>query len=80
MKGLYAARRPSDSHVMPLGLDGAGRLDGATRTTLARRVNERLKTEVLHEGRRRLLGRIIQFQAHRVAGEATGYRARVGRW
>jgi CRISPR-associated protein Cas1 len=48
-----------------------------------KRVNERLETEELHEGRRRRLRTIIQAQARRVAtfvrGEAE-YHAWLGRW
>jgi CRISPR-associated protein Cas1 len=60
-----------------------GRLDDATRRTLADRVNERLEAEELHEGRRRRLRTIIQSQARRVAtfvrGEAD-YHPWLGRW
>ncbi len=63
--------------------DASGRLDDATRRTLADRVNERLESEELYEGRRRRLRTIIQSQARRVAtfvrGEAT-YQPWLGRW
>jgi CRISPR-associated protein Cas1 len=68
---------------VPLGQDDRGRLDDATRTLLAKRVNERLEGEEPYEGRRRRLRTIIQSQARRVAtyvrGEAI-YRAWAGRW
>jgi CRISPR-associated protein Cas1 len=63
--------------------DNTGRLDAATRTTLAQRVNDRLEAEEFHEGRRRRLRTIIQSQARRVAttvrGEAV-YHPWLGRW
>lgn len=66
-----------------LAQDERGRLDDATRATLAKRVQERLEGEELHEGRRRRLRTIIQSQARRVAtyvrGEAA-YKAWAGRW
>lgn len=66
-----------------LGQDDHGRLDDETRTTLAKRVNERLEGEEPYEGRRRRLRTIIQSQARRVAtyvrGEAV-YKAWAGRW
>ena len=69
---------------VPLGQDDHGRLDEATRTTLARRVNERLEAEALHEGRRRRLRTIVQSQARRIAtyvrGEPATYTPWVGRW
>lgn len=69
---------------VPLAQDESGRLDDATRKTLAARVNERLETEEVHHGQRRRLRTIIQAQARRVAtyvrGEAAEYRAWVGRW
>ncbi len=68
---------------VPLAQDDHGRLDDATRTTLAKRVNERLEGEEPYEGRRRRLRTIIQSQARRVAtfvrGEAV-YKAWAGRW
>ncbi len=68
---------------VPLAQDATGRLDEATRRTLADRVNERLEGEELHEGRRRRLRTIIQSQARRVAtfvrGEAA-YTPWLGRW
>jgi CRISPR-associated protein Cas1 len=66
-----------------LAQDDRGRLDDATRTMLAKRVNERLESEEVFEGRRRRLRTIIQSQARRVAtfvrGEAA-YKAWAGRW
>jgi len=66
-----------------LAQDDRGRLDDETRTTLAKRVNERLEGEEPYEGRRRRLRTIIQSQARRVAtfvrGEAV-YKAWAGRW
>jgi CRISPR-associated protein Cas1 len=66
-----------------LNQDDRGRLDDATRTVLAKRVNERLEGEEQYEGRRRRLRTIIQSQARRVAtfvrGEAA-YKAWAGRW
>jgi CRISPR-associated protein Cas1 len=66
-----------------LAQDDHGRLDDATRTLLATRVNERLESEEVYEGRKRRLRTIIQSQARRVAtyvrGEAV-YKAWAGRW
>jgi CRISPR-associated protein Cas1 len=66
-----------------LAQDASGRLDDATRRSLAERVNERLEGDELYEGRRRRLRTIIQSQARRVAtfvrGEAQ-YNPWLGRW
>lgn len=64
--------------------DERGRLDDATRTLLAQRVNERLETPELHDGRRPRLRTIIQSQARRVAtyvrGDTAAYHPWAGRW
>ncbi len=63
--------------------DPSGRLDDATRLTLAQRINERLETDEQHEGQRRRLRSILQWQARRVATHVRGeaqYRPWVGRW
>ncbi len=69
---------------VPLAQDDRGRLDDATRTGLAQRVNERLESPEPHEGRRPRLRTIIQSQARRVAtylrGDAAAYQAWIGRW
>lgn len=66
-----------------LAQDDRGRLDDSTRTTLAKRVNERLEGEEQYEGHRRRLRTIIQSQARRVATFVRGlgvYKAWAGRW
>ncbi len=68
---------------VPMGQDEFGRLDDRARTTMATRVNERLESEELWDGRRRRLRTIIQGQARRVATfvrRETGYTPWAGRW
>ena len=69
---------------VPLRQDVHGHLDEPTRTSLAKRVNERLEAEEHHEGRRRRLRTIIQSQARRICtyvrGEAPAYIPWLGRW
>jgi CRISP-associated protein Cas1 len=66
------------------GSGQAGRLDDQTRTTLAKRVNERLETEELYAHRKLRLRTIIQSQARRLAvwvrGEGKAYEPWVARW
>lgn len=67
-----------------LAQDEQGRLDEATRATLARRVNERLEGEERYGGRKLRLRSIIQAQARRLAvsvrGEGKPYEPWVARW
>ncbi|HZU05397.1 MAG TPA: CRISPR-associated endonuclease Cas1 [Chloroflexota bacterium] len=69
---------------VPLAQDEAGRLDQATRITVARRVNERLETEEPYEGRRLRVRSIVQAQARRIAtyvrGDGPPYEPWIGRW
>ena len=69
---------------VPLAQDAAGRLDDATRTTLAKRVNERLEADEPYAGRRLRLRTILQSQARHLAtyvrGDGVLYTAWVGRW
>jgi CRISPR/Cas system-associated endonuclease Cas1 len=66
------------------GSGQAGRLDDRTRTTLAKRVNERLETEELYAHRKLRLRTIIQSQARRLAvwvrGEGKACEPWVARW
>jgi CRISPR-associated protein Cas1 len=66
------------------GSGQAGRLDDQTRTTLAKRVNDRLETEELYAHRKLRLRTIIQSQARRLAvwvrGEGKAYEPWVARW
>jgi CRISPR-associated protein Cas1 len=52
---------------VPLAQDAAGRLDDATRTTIAKRVNERLESDEPYAGRRLRLRSILQSQARHLA-------------
>lgn len=67
-----------------LGLDEEGRLDGATRKSLADKLFERLDGEEPYEGRRHKVRTIIQMQARHLATfvrrERPEYKAWVGRW
>jgi CRISPR-associated protein Cas1 len=69
---------------VPLAQDAAGRLDGPTRTLLAKRVNERLETDAPYHGRRLRLRTILQSQARHLAtylrGDSAPYTAWVARW
>jgi CRISPR-associated protein Cas1 len=69
---------------VPLAQDAAGRLDDPTRTTVAKRVNERLESEEPYAGRRLRLRTILQSQARHLAtyvrGDTPGYQPWVGRW
>ena len=69
---------------VPLAQDTASRLDGPTRTLLAKRVNERLETDAPYHGRRLRLRTILQSQARHLAtylrGDSAPYMAWVARW
>ena len=68
---------------VPLAQDAAGRLDDATRTLLARRVNERLEADEPHAGHRLRLRSILQLQARHLATYVRGdgaYTPWIGRW
>ncbi|MHB1006510.1 MAG: CRISPR-associated endonuclease Cas1 [Chloroflexota bacterium] len=67
-----------------LRLGEDGRLDDATRKTLAAKLFERLEGEEPHEGKRHRLKTIVQMQARHLATflrrERPEYKAWVGRW
>jgi CRISPR-associated protein Cas1 len=67
-----------------LAQDGVGRLDAATRTLVAKRVNERLEADEPYERHRRRLRTIVQTQARHLGtylrGERAAYTPWVGRW
>jgi len=61
-----------------------GKLTEESRRLIAQRVNERLDSDELYEGKRHKLRTILQFQARHIAtfvrGENPHYKAWVGRW